>query len=492
VRNRDLLVEMRQVLMAQRSLLNDADIAVTSLEHALADTDSQVNDINNLGVLMSQIEESADLLESSDFDGWDENDAAIRALYDRTTTQYSEHLKTVNFTNWNQFVRDTQIHCLTKGMEAVLPWEAMLTPENIEQLKSERYETQYQWDKWDYIFVGAAGVLASLTDFLLVALPRDMPVGGSYSGQKGSPITAWMKTLNTEDGQDWFSTWVRTIKDQCKVPYDRSTAVLGDQIERIPGMGGRTHRFQTLGHDPILGFVFGVLDIMRGTMTGFSYDTLSKMHAPFRGQVWSNIEPIGLIEAIIIQFKHLLTDVATPAGLPAPFMSLLQTINVPVPGSPKGRTVAEIARWMYTQGYDFRHFLVSGITPAVIEIVLRFYLMLKHYSVHGETKFTLASNPKYRSMLLSAHAIACAGNAGKITLMQGNPLAINYAEWLAMLRYLVPSLKYWVFDRRHLRLEHMSRINDQGWEELCSSSQGLLKRVYSDSAPVFALGAAPA
>jgi hypothetical protein len=50
-------------------------------------------------------------------------------------------------------------------------------------------------------------------------------------------------------------------------------------------------------------------------------------------------------------------------GLPAPFMMLVQGINVGSFGE-KNQAVGELARWMYLNGYDFRHFIVSGITPA--------------------------------------------------------------------------------------------------------------------------------
>jgi len=45
----------------------------------------------------------------------------------------------------------------------------------------------------------------------------------------------------------------------------------------------------------------------------------------------------------------------------------------------------------------------------------------------------------------ATYSIACAADVGKVYLKQGNPLAINYAEWLMLLRYLVPSVKYWLF-----------------------------------------------
>ena len=80
-------------------------------------------------------------------------------------------------------------------------------------------------------------------------------------------------------------------------------------------------------------------------------------------------------------------------------------------------------------------------------------------------------------MLLMAHGIATLGNTGKIALMQGNPLAINYAEWMAFIRYLIPSIKYWVFDQHQLRMEHLEHINSTGWDQLLQSSDQLLATV---------------
>jgi len=258
-------------------------------------------------------------------------------------------------------------------------------------------------------------------------------------------------------------------------------------IERIGGMHPGSHRFQSLGHDPVLGFIFGVLDIMRGTITGFSYDMLTGDHTFMSGQVWSNLKPVGLIEAILKHLGHLISDVGTPMGLPAPMMTALQGLNVGRSFC-GGKTVGQLARWMYQNGYDFRHFLVSGITPAVIEIILRGYLMIRHFVDNGEVKIRLADNPKYRSMLLLAHAIAAAANAGKVALYQGNPLAINQAQWMALFRYLIPSLKYWLFDRDRLELEHLRRINDEGWKELIDSSRSIIERVAPLEMPLFELG----
>jgi hypothetical protein len=121
----------------------------------------------------------------------------------------------------------------------------------------------------------------------------------------------------------------------CLVPYDAMAWADGT---RIPSMHGRSHRFQSLGHDPVLGFIFGVMDILRGTITGFSYDHLrgrhTRLHTPVAGA-----EPVDLITAILGHFSHLISDVATPMC----------------------RTAAQIERWMYLEGYDLRHFNVTGV-----------------------------------------------------------------------------------------------------------------------------------
>lgn len=474
------IVELGIALQTQNHILSQVDSAasdieskLTEVEQKLSSSGSMSEQLRELESLMDDLEASQELVELKDFG--DFNPDRILHLYESRQKSIFQALNRIGFKDWDSFIRKCKTYTLSQGIDSLEPYEVFLTDADLEALRSNSYSDRYQWDRWDYIFVGASGVLASLTDYLLVKIPTTLTTG-EYSGQIGSPITEWLKSYDTTQADDWFARWANRLEDICKVPYDSMSSVGAEQTERIAGMFPKSHRIQSLGHDPVLGFVFGVLDIMRGTITGFSYDKLTGNHAWMQGVVWTNQEPIHLIEAILRQIGHLISDVATPMGLPAPFMALIQGINLGSFGD-KDRTVGEIARWMYLNGYDFRHFLVSGITPAVIEIILRAYMMLRHYSEYGETKFNLASHPKYRAMLLVAHGIATLGNAGKILLMQGNPLAINYAEWIAFTRYLIPNLKYWLFDRHHLCLEHWEQINSEGWNQLLQSSDRLLESV---------------
>jgi len=462
----NFVIELRAILQTQNHLLESLCSSISELESQFADVQEQKNDIEDLERMIAELENSVDFLEEEDLADFEPDE--IYQIYKRRQNAIKQGLQALEFTDWQSFIKQCQIYDLQHGLDPLAPYEVFLTEADLKKLADENksYDAQFAWDKWDYMFVGISGILAALTDVFLVGTP------------KTSPLTKWMKDFNTtaKAGQtDWFSQWARDLEKACNVPYD-------DQP--FAGMSGKTHRFQSLGHDPILGFIFGVVDIMRGTVTGFSYDSLNNLHSFATHSVSSDVS-IKLIEAILRQIGHLISDVATPMGLPAPFMTLMQGLNVGSFGE-KGRSVGEIARWMYLNGYDFRHFLVSGITPAVIEIVLRAYIMLRHYSEHGEIKFDLASHPKYRSMLLMAHGIATTANVGKVILTK-NPLAINYAEYMAFIRYLIPSLKYWLFDQQRLRLEHMEKINEDGWNDLLENSDQLLGIVVKSDFPTITL-----
>lgn len=458
----DFVAQLRPVFQAQRHILRQINDRVAEIEKDLSVVRRQEQQLEELDRMLSEIEQHEVLLDPSDLD--DFSAESVLEVYRSRQLAVADELRLIGFEDWDSFVRQSAAYDLEHNLDPLLPYEALLTGADHARLRSESYEGLYRWDKWDYLFVGAAGVLAALTDFLLVRIPGSLSYLGQHQ-QAGSPLTEWLKRYDVRGREDFFARWVKDLEARCEVPYDRIFAVVDGEAQFIPGMGGRSHRFQALGHDPVLGFVFGILDIMQGTITGFSYDKLTRLHAPVVGEVWSNLKPVPLIEAFLTHLGHLVSDAFTPMGLPAPFMTLLQDLNVGSFGE-KGRTVAEVARWMYLEGFDFRHFLVSGLSPGVVEMVLRGYILLRHYHEHGTTKLILANNPKYRSMLLASHSIAALANAGKVALYQGNPLAINLAEWMAFFRYLIPSLKYWLFDRDRLKREHLESINEAGWTEI--------------------------
>lgn len=486
--------DLRTALQIQSELLRRIERTAEGVERDFSESRIAPDEVGRIEDILAGLEAGAEFLSAEDLADFDPGE--IPRIYERRRAEVSSELTRIGYRNWDDFVRQTRVFALSEGLDPLAPFDTMLTKEDFKRLKSESYEASLSWDRLDYLFVFTSGVLAALSDSLLVRIPKTMRLG-EYAGQKGSPLTEWLKQYDTRSGhsEGRFADWARHLEKVCKTPYDRQSILIGEDAVHIPGMTGKSHRFQSLGHDPALGFVFGVLDIMRGTITGFSYEHLAGTHSLMSGAIENSLRmphsngdlTVGFIEALLRHIGHLLSDVATPMGLPAPFMTLFQAFNFGSFGE-KDRTIAQVARWMYLNGYDFRHFLVSGVTPAIIEIVLRAYIMVRHYSEHGETKFMVAQSPKYRSMLLTSHSVAAAANAGKVALYQGNPLALNQAEWMAFLRYLFPHMKYWMFDRGRLKLEHMDRINEAGWNELTLNSGRILERVAADNWEVVRLG----
>ena len=127
------------------------------------------------------------------------------------------------------------------------------------------------------------------------------------------------------------------------------------------------HRLYSLGHDPLLGFVVGVGDILNGTIT--TVDKTGNVVVPQIGR-YTDRKASTVAEALIRQFIHLKTDVNTAMGLPAPLMGLFNIMQFGELGTEK-QTVAEIVQGMYYEGYDFEHFCAQSIPTMLAEIAVR-------------------------------------------------------------------------------------------------------------------------
>jgi hypothetical protein len=239
--------------------------------------------------------------------------------------------------------------------------------------------------------------------------------------QRGSPSTKWIQSLEVS-GDNWLARNFKTAFDRVNVGG------------RIDGFGARTHRFQTFGHDPLVGLIIGTIDIIRGGMSAVSKNGDLVF---LSGTGPAHFNPFT---ALVCEIGHLLSDCATKMGIPPPGFSLAQILQVGSVG-PNERTVADLARFMYLKGYDSRHFLTMSTSVAAAEVVLRGYFAIRrrldeHYeaqAVHIERASgacSMSAHPTFQAMALVAHLVGSAANGGKVAFYQGNPLAINYAQWL--------------------------------------------------------------
>jgi hypothetical protein len=314
------------------------------------------------------------------------------------------------------------------------------------------------WSEADWAVVVGAGLIGTLLDVVLVAIPEDSTfLGKQY---QGSQLTRWLK--EGDNAARIRRRFLDPLESMARVPYDAPTTAATGGL--VAGMRPATHRAQSFGHDPVLGFLIGIADLMHGT--GTYVDKSGEIV-----QVTTDMEPVGFITAMLRQLRHLLSDVATPAGLPPPLFSLLQVghIRSPFILGPSGVRVpwTDVARYMYVHGYDLRHYFVSGIVPATVTAIVSGYWLLDGLARRGLDADRTGDRAKLTSMLLLGHAIATSGTLLKTGLVFGmNPAALNWSQLLSM----VPVTIAWIAESA-ARDTRIRRGLDDEWQRLLVDSE---------------------
>jgi len=313
------------------------------------------------------------------------------------------------------------------------------------------------WGQTDWAVVIGAGLVATLLDIVLVGIPQDVV----FHSEKytGSPLTKWLQEKHRAG--DIHARFFKKFEAVAKVPYDASIPSAADGL--VSGLRPAIHRLQSLGHDPVVGFLAGVADIMHGT--GTYIDKAGKLV-----QVTTQADSVDLITAVITEARHLLSDVYTPAGIQPPLFSLLQIgqIGSPFALGPSGVRVpwTDVARYMYEHGYDLRHFFTMGLTPGLVSAIIRGYWLLNSYATGGTAADRKRDHAKLASMLLVGHTVATSGTLIKTGLVFGmNPAALNYNQILAV----APATMAWIKEST-TRDSRITQALDKEWESLLTES----------------------
>lgn len=340
----------------------------------------------------------------------------------------------------------------------------LLSLPQIEDVLTE-YEKKYgklKWQKSDYIVIGLVALIAILIDFFIVSIPSDMKFKGK--DYQGSPITKIMKEKTTE----WYSNkdsgigkLLNDLEEWAKVPYDVSVNN-SEKGFKIDGLRPALHRLMEPGHDPIVGFVVGVIDIMRGHCTIIDKNGLVQILNGWEGS-------FNIFESFLKVFAHLLSDVFTSTGLPCPFMSLLQLCTGKSPFILKENgekvTFTDVARFMYSNGYDLRHFATMGIEPLFIELSIRIYYNFCYFDTSLDHEKDIRHSAKKNSMLTVAHSVAACGDVVKMWVNQWNPLAFNYTEFIGLAISIIRTIK----SNSKVKQAAIDEINRQ-WAEILANS----------------------
>ena len=201
------------------------------------------------------------------------------------------------------------------------------------------------------------------------------------------------------------------------VPYDVTKGSPNFNIN----MEGGKHRIHTLGHDPVLGWIVGTLNILSDTITldkKYQFRTFDVAYEP-RPKHWekeSNIikallfaidgvkeDKRRLPAAIFAQGLHLESDVYTKLGLPVPLVEVFDS---------------EFASKLYDEGYDTLRFAkdlksvaVVG-AQAVFAILINMIISLVHGLYYDPKKYANRDlyEVKTRKILMYSNLIASTSN----------------------------------------------------------------------------------
>lgn len=230
------------------------------------------------------------------------------------------------------------------------------------------------------------------------------------------------------------------------VPFD---AIFGSRKYNLGIGGGFTHRAKTIGHDPLLGWIFGTMNIATSTVTvsdtfqsyhvltgtkadGVKLDKISK-HADTGKVIWysknqllhEGLEGKEKIGAALLQEAiHLKSDMYSIVSLPVPIVS---SVSV------------DAARRLSDYGVDMGNILKVG-NQTGYAILINSLIGMVHGLYYDKTKYSSWDlySVKTRKILMYSNMIASASNviavavAAAIGANTGNPelikKAINYAD----------------------------------------------------------------
>jgi len=365
----------------------------------------------------------------------------------------SEKLRPVISANgWEEVLAEAQ-----KSIPGQVDFSLLLTESEINAVlkKHASIGSELNWfsslDRFDFALSIATGVIAGVINVLLVDIPAH---AGFLGGQRSEG--GWLSNLMKEKtGRLFPDDKIAELEQTYSVSFDPSTN--SKLQEKVAGLGPRTHRFQSLGHDPLIGFIFGVRDILVGEFSAIGKDGHLIIQQVADPLLQGEQMFIRILEAFKIQFGHLASDVATPAGLPAPLMPLLLFLQFGKIGN-HSYTIADVSRQMYRSGYDFRHFMASSIPVMITEIIIRIGYFIRSIQIGKSLSdaIPLASSLKLRRQLLVAHSVALLINAGKVYITQ-NPLMVSWAQVLVFLRYVMPEVTFLLYGKESARYQMVEK-----------------------------------
>lgn len=302
-------------------------------------------------------------------------------------------------------------------------------------------------NKTDLIFLGIATALQTAKSLLFSHVAEKSDYGNSFNPD--DRLAHNDKSIEKEHrrANDGFKKkhenhghgyWMNILYQT--PPYDITKG--SPSINR--NMEGGYHRIHTLGHDPILGWIFGTANILTDTITFEDFKSNRVIRNPkmmitpesvplakLFGESFEmcKADSLNLPAAIFSEGCHLKSDEFTKLGLPVP---ILEAINT------------DFASKLYKSNYDalcFSRDLKIVGASAGISIFIDMIIGLVHGLFNKEKSNKDLYEVRTRKILLISNSIASTSNIIQ-TLITDNPKNLDIGGLLVTLSHLFMDLRF--------------------------------------------------
>lgn len=353
-----------------------------------------------------------------------------------------------------------------RGLEALFTEEELQENSEVVRRLNDEFNAFHRLDGFDITIAALGAIAGIIVDIVLVGIPQKGP-----DGLEAGPLSDFIRKKFNEICSPEERKRLADSKES-KVPYDAQDN--RNTTEYVEGLSAYYHRLLSLGHDPLLGFVFGVYDIMHGTMT--TIDKSGRIVCQVM-ENYADRKETDIASAIAKQILHLKSDMTTSMGLPVPLMGLFNLLQFGKIGEEE-QTVAEIVQGMYYEGFDFIHFCSQSMSEIVTELIIRLGYAVKRIREGNKLADSIPislnreKHPKLAAMLFIGHTGAAAANAGKVFFTR-NPLAINYSQWMSFAKYSYKQLTWTVVQKPAMREAYVNGILKEELTQIFAETDAL-------------------
>ena len=334
-------------------------------------------------------------------------------------------------TNWDTLITEAnQKYPKDIMFDDILNSSDFLNAYNHLEEINEKFRIQTGLNKTDIILLITATALQCTRQYVIDPWIKNMRPASS-SNDEGK------RKGNAERG--WYYVKTESILKN-RVPFDCDKYADNSTIQGFL-KGTKNHRMATLGHDPMLGWVFGTANIMTNTITRRDFQSAHVKNVGGRNKIYAKADTAHIFESVYDRVTNEGSDgkLALGAALLREFIHLKSDVNTKLSLPLPGVTVvsAQLADTLSKYGID----TASVSTEIGISAFINIIISMIHRLTYDNTIDKKLFEVRTRKILLYSNCIASTSNA-IITHLKKDPSMLDVGGMIVTIIELFRDLRF--------------------------------------------------